>query len=99
MVEIQTWDHYIHQDTSEADLDSETDLSTRERRRLSSVMKRIMGGNLKTRWTTSKMGKDSSDGSFLWLCITYGRIYGKLSWYLIHSKITNDRIDGSCSDL
>ena len=25
-----TWDHYIHQDMSEADLDSETELSTRE---------------------------------------------------------------------
>ena len=91
MVEIQTWDHYIHQDTSEADLDSEAELNTRERRRFSSIMKR----NLKTRWTTSKMGKAGSDGSFLMLC----KIYGKLSWYLVYSKITNDWIDGSCSDL
>ena len=32
--EIQTWDHYIHQDMSEADLDSETELSTREKAKI-----------------------------------------------------------------
>ena len=45
------------------------------------------------------MGKAGSDGSFLMLCKIYGKIYGKLSWYLVDSKITNDLFDGSCSDL
>ena len=93
------WDHYIHQDMSEADLDSETELNTRERQRLSSVMKCIMGGNLKTRWTTSKMGKDSSDGSVLillqdlWQDIWQGYLG---IWLIPRLPMTGF---GSCSDL
>ena len=102
MGEIQTWDHYNHQDMSEADLDSETELSTRDKAKIKHYQEahwKCWKMQSKTRWMTSKMGKAGSDGSFLMLCKIYGRIYGKLSWYLVYSKINNDQFDGSCSDL
>ena len=56
-------------------------------RRWFTAMKRM---RIMTRWMTSKVGKANSDGSVLLLCIIYGKIYGKISWYLVYSKTTND---------